>query len=1424
MKANKAVLLSLVAFACCANAGTVDTERAVKAAQAWANVDASFGVLPKGATVSTMPESYTDSASGTTNLFYAVRVFPSWFSAGGTLFLAADDRIGPVLAFSQTTPDALDLTDGSPLRTLLERDVLFRLEIASQTSDGRKMWDALTSEADEISGSSDLRVDALVQSQWGQGNVDKMACYNYSTPDSMPAGCVATSAAQIMRYWEFPEDARDWSSMTLRPAEGGVTEEGRRAIGDLIADIGGSIYLMTEYARTVTRSNPFGLAAVFRGNYQYGAGFMYMEQSASSLEKSTGLHRRATREKVIFASIDAKRPVQLAIHDGVYQKDMCAAVADGYGFITLAGVETDFVHINMGWDTLDDIWYSIPDIGTSRVGAYKPVLRGALFNVAPGEIEDGQTELVTGRVLDAGEPADGAVVTAYIPGTDTEVTNAVADANGVYALPLQSGASYEIVAVSADGTKIDRLFDPVPVSKTVAGASYTVTDFERVGNTWGHDLNIEVPYVKIGEKLYNYLDAALRDAAVATEPEPIVVFGPAKLRSPVTIATDITIATVPDAASDYPTAADCVVTATTNAVTAAGWAIQVVEGARLALSGAVFDAESVEAVDIDVAAGGTIAVEGVLGLGVINVKDADAFVLSGEVSPLEDGLSVAYAAADERFEPFGRYTCDYEVAAACAARVGDALNLSMCGSALEDGTLAWDRKAVDPKDAYFKATNDDIGTTYYMSLDYLFEDYAAGGEVVVLKDCPADAFKRPVAVSNDMTFKAADGAPVTVTATKDAFFNIAGAAMTVENVAFSRPGSTVSMFEVTDGGSLEFGAGAVIADLILGSSASAVRVVNGKFTMLEGSAITGCVQSGQNGGGAAVHLGGDGCSFDFFGGAIRGCCVLSGNGGGVFAALGSKVAVSGLAIAYGNTSGRTTTLADDLYFARVANGAEPMLTLAGAMAEGAYIGVNATGRVKAGSLFAAAAPGVAAADLAAAAAAFVNDAALNDDANDALAAEAASAGLVWKNVERPIPVPETVAAAKITVGDSSVCYADVAEAFLVAARGGDDARIELLKDATLSTNVLVASSIVYDGGGYALTRTKDCFITVTNNASLAVTNAVLDGGRGALRLFYVNCGALTLDDGAVITNVVGSSSKMVAPVDVWGGTFTMNPGAEIVDCANGYKGASGAARSAGAVVVTCYSNNTEVVEGAAYLNGGTIARCKGGHAGGVYIGNGARVEVRGPARVHGNTSLAGADSNLVVQDRSALVLAELLEGRIGFTEGYMADTEVLGIVDPAYAASTTQSNLVVSAHRFRRDADGEKAQIVQGGDETLLVWTSAVEDGRFVRLVDGIPVVYDLVLVEVDEDDEPVVVECAPFTFTAVERREDGGWRLVLAPGTEFCTYTLMASDDLADWTDAAEPKTLSAEDLDAKLQFVIEAEAAGEHRFWKVRGEDGQK
>ena len=691
--------------------------------------------------------------------------------------------------------------------------------------------------------------------------------------------------------------------------------------------------------------------------------------------------------------------------------------------------------------------------------------------------------------------------------------------------------------------------------------------------------------------------------------------------------------------------------------------------------------------------------------------------------------------------------------------------------------------------------------TYYSSLDFLFTKITNDTKVVIIKDCTLSS---SVGVTNvvDLCSEFSPAAEIEFTAGNAEIKILKEASLNVENLSFWRYKAGPAPF-VVSGGNLEFGGGAKITGLLMSGSGNAVSVKSGIFRMLDGSAIEGCLASpgNCNGRGGAVYLSGSESRFEFFGGTISGCSSLN-SGGAVYADNGAKVVLKGSAKTFENKA-RSNNKAGDLYFDE--NADAPLLSVEGELTGG--VGVYYSGRTGVSDSFATVAASVDAAQ--------VCSKILNSD-NESLFASPSADGktLVWAEApvvdDIPEPLPDSIGAeVRVVNSSSSRYYAKVGDAFKIAADGD---RVELLEDAVLDGSVEIPAAIVLDGAGYTLSRDGEFFIDV-GDLTLSVTNIVFDGANQSGRFLNVRNGSLVFESGTTLKNVNGNSSDLVAPIVVWGGTFTMN-GGRIENCVNGYVPQPGGPLTAGAVVVS---------GGKAYLNGGVITDCVGSRAGGVCIYNGSTAYVKGGFTVLTNATPAGAVCNLVIQDLSKMIVIDDVVGKIGCYDGYLADTNIASHVDASFVSSATPSNLVASALRFRHDVLDVKAVPVKNGDETLFVWRTALgEDGKFATKINGVEKVYDQIVFPLEDPD---FVPCPPFAFTAIKEAGDKtGWIMTIKPAEEYCKYTFYASDDLKNWERVYETGALAPGTVTAEGEYVFESPAVGDKRFWRAEGKDGLK
>ena len=153
--------------------------------------------------------------------------------ANGFAIVAGDDLVEPIIAFAPQ--GTFDPNPQNPLYVLLSRDLPGRLAEVREKEDqaraqkrkytpqglqrrAQSKWarlqaaDTVPSTSSLQPGSvSDLRVEPLVESKWGQGNegTNPLLQLLYSLFTYYPSGCVATAMAQLMRYHSWPQGPVD---------------------------------------------------------------------------------------------------------------------------------------------------------------------------------------------------------------------------------------------------------------------------------------------------------------------------------------------------------------------------------------------------------------------------------------------------------------------------------------------------------------------------------------------------------------------------------------------------------------------------------------------------------------------------------------------------------------------------------------------------------------------------------------------------------------------------------------------------------------------------------------------------------------------------------------------------------------------------------------------------------------------------------------------------------------------------------------------------------------------------------------------------------------------------------------------------------------------------------------------------------------
>ena len=497
----------------------------------WLKTDPQPLAAPLGQQVMNV-ETFPDDNGGP--VYYIVYLQPSGF-----VIVPADDLVEPIIGFAD---DGLyEPSAENPLGALVTADLSARIAAVRDEHDLRKeaeaqgrenpdnKWRRLIDLAEDRDGGfelmvlmhpGDIRVLPLVQSKWSQAAACGEYCYNYYTPFHNPAGCVATAMAQLMRYHEHPTDPigvhefmisvsgsrgeqkaytrggdglggpYDWNAMVLRPEYncGALSEANRQAIGALCYDAG--VAIETAYTSNNSGAMMPDVKEALVSVFQYSSAVL-------GYDPESGIHSGLM--EMINPNLDAGAPVILAVSNPLDAILAHALVCDGYGYQST----TLYHHLNMGWHSVDDAWYNLPDI--NGVKARYSVVFTCIYNI----FTTGKGEIISGRVLDpAGQPIVNARV--FAERGDGATHTAATDERGIYALVnLDSDAAY-MVWPQADGCVFSSRSVETRRSRDNSGLS---------GNRWGVDFYAESAPNPPAAKLI-YVDA---DAPLDPGPgEPVV--------------------------------------------------------------------------------------------------------------------------------------------------------------------------------------------------------------------------------------------------------------------------------------------------------------------------------------------------------------------------------------------------------------------------------------------------------------------------------------------------------------------------------------------------------------------------------------------------------------------------------------------------------------------------------------------------------------------------------------------------------------------------------------------------------------------------------------------------------------------------------------------------------------------------------------
>ena len=284
----------------------------------------------------------------------------------GYVIVSGDDAVRPILGYSQTGKfDENRMPDG--LKDLLAS---YQKQIEALGDNAPTyMQTRATDQASE---------KVLTTAKW-----DQRTPYNEFTPENYPTGCVATSAAILMKYWGYPakgvgshsyiwnntkqlsanfEHAYDWDGMPMEYKKG-ENDDQFHGVARLMSDIGISVEM--DYQKDGSAATTDNLLNSLINNFGYS--------KYSNLQMWYRYTDSDWKAK-IKENINENRPVLYAASD---------ATQGGHIFV-IDGYKDELFSVNWGWSGTYDGFYAIGQLAPNEKLNFN-LSDQALFDLQPSD-------------------------------------------------------------------------------------------------------------------------------------------------------------------------------------------------------------------------------------------------------------------------------------------------------------------------------------------------------------------------------------------------------------------------------------------------------------------------------------------------------------------------------------------------------------------------------------------------------------------------------------------------------------------------------------------------------------------------------------------------------------------------------------------------------------------------------------------------------------------------------------------------------------------------------------------------------------------------------------------------------------------------------------------------------------------------------
>ena len=246
------------------------------------------------------------------------------------------------------------------------------------TIDIKQKWsDLLSGKMYQVKASS---VNPLLTTTWGQST----GGYNTLCPSGTPAGCVATAAAQIMRYHNHPIQGS------------GSNSYNHNNYGTLSANFGATQYDWNNMPNSLSSSSSqtqidaistllYHIGVSINMNYSPGNSGAFSRDIPDALIDNFSYNNSAEFIKRSYFTLNAwkgKIKNELNQNKVVYHSGFCSNPQAGHAFVIDGFNNSDQFHINWGWDGYADGYFEINNLNPGSTYTFNDT-QSAIIKIEP---------------------------------------------------------------------------------------------------------------------------------------------------------------------------------------------------------------------------------------------------------------------------------------------------------------------------------------------------------------------------------------------------------------------------------------------------------------------------------------------------------------------------------------------------------------------------------------------------------------------------------------------------------------------------------------------------------------------------------------------------------------------------------------------------------------------------------------------------------------------------------------------------------------------------------------------------------------------------------------------------------------------------------------------------------------------------------